>query len=964
MHSPLMKIYFLAGLFCFVSYATYAQELGLPFYHYFSSEDYDGGMQNYTIGQNKFGIIYSANNFGLLEYDGGSWDRYPLPNSTKIRDFYIENDGRIYVAGQGEFGYYLPNEKGLLEFNSWISKLPPNFQNIEEVWKIFKYQDTFVFCTFNSIFFFDKNENLIDIIEAEGTFQSFHQINQHLYFQDSKAGLLKLGIDGLITLKTSEIFKRVIIAGILEANGNQLHCYMEDGIVLSFESQSIEPVPLLQKFKINSINTISRLKNGDIAIGTQYQGLFIISERGSLILHMDKEKGLRNNTIISLFEDRIGNVWIGHNNGISLLEMRLPFRNLGRDSGIFGTGYSAVQVNNDIYLGTNIHVKKIPKSGDSFINVDNAEGQSYHFSLIENAVLLAHNKGGFLINDNKATPISGPEGVWNFLPLINHPTFILAGTYAGLAIYQKLGGSYQFVRRLNGFKESSRLIQQDDQGNIWMSHGYKGVYKLLLSDDLTNVQAKFYGNQEGLPTNLLNSVWKIGGRLIFTTEYGLYQYNAQTDKFEKEKTINPYLEKDFLITSLVEDPVGNIFYIGSNEIGVLEKQQDGSFKKQTQLFNRLLFLLNDDLQNVSLIRSNEVLFAGKEGFIWYKKNLNETVPPPYPTFIRSVYITGQVDSLIAIGKNIELMNERFGPETKGKNLVLPYKRSDIRFEFSNSIPNSNLNTLYRFRLEGLEQEYGEWTSKKDKEYTNLREGVYVFYVQSKDVYGQVGDAVPFTFTVLPPWYRTNLAFFFYFLGGLVLIILGYIRVDKAYQKKTQAITAKQQEELEQKSTDLEQSKQELARLQTEKLEAEIHSKNKELASATMHLLNKNGFIDQTKNQLSQIIKKSKNQELKNELEKVINRIDKNIAEDDDWEQFEIHFDQVHGDFMVRFKRVFPNLSPQEIKLTAYLRMNLSSKDIAYLMNISVRGVEISRYRLRKKLNLERSENLQEFILKF
>jgi DNA-binding CsgD family transcriptional regulator len=959
-----MRIYLLTISLCLICFGALAQNLGLPFYHHFSSKEYDGGMQNYAINQNKFGIIYSANNFGLLEYDGSTWERYGLPNSTKIRDLYIENNGRIYIAGQGQLGYFRPNEKGLLEFISWVPKLPLKHQNIEEVWKVFKFQEDYVFCSFNAIFIFDQNGELKETLESKGNFQSFHQINQQLYFQDNEGGLLKLGSEGLIVISSPEIFNNDVIAGILESSANQLHLFMENGKVIGHSSQRTQLVPWLQNPQINSINSVVRLKNGDIVIGTQYQGIFILSESGELILHMDKEKGLRNNTILSLFEDRIGNLWVGHNNGISLLELRLPFRMLGRDSGIYGTGYGAIQVQNDIYLGTNIHVKKIPKSGNPYQTITNADGQSYSFSLVDNDLLLAHNKGGFVIQDNQAKPMNGLDGVWNFLSLKDHPSYLLAGTYAGLALYQKVGSSYQFVRRLNGFNESSRLMQQDDQGNIWMSHGYKGIYKIQLSEDLTSVKAKFYGNKEGLPTNLLNSVWKIGGRVIFTTEYGLYQYNQQTDKFEKEKVINPYLNRDFLITSLVEDPVGNIFYIGADEIGVLEKQPDGGFNKQTQLFNRLLLLLNDDLQNVSLVRSNEVLFAGKEGFIWYKKNQNETVPPPYPTFIRSVFSTGQTDSLIAIGKNIELMNQRFGLQTKGKNLILPFKRSDIRFEFSNSIPNSNLNTLYRFRLEGLEDEFGEWTMKRDKEYTNLREGVYVFYVQSKDVYGQIGDAVPFTFTILPPWYRTNLAYFFYFVGGLVFIILGYIRVDKTYQKKTEAITAKQQEELEQKSTDLEQSKQELARLQTEKLEAEIQSKNKELASATMHLLNKNGFIDQTKNQLAQIIKKSKNQEVKNELEKVINSIDKNIAEDNDWEQFEIHFDQVHGDFMERFKKVFPSLSPQEIKLTAYLRMNLSTKEIAYLMNISARGVEISRYRLRKKLNLERSENLQEFILKF
>ncbi|WP_236136485.1 two-component regulator propeller domain-containing protein [Mongoliitalea daihaiensis] len=942
-----------------------AQEMGLPFYHYFSSKEYDGGMQNYAISQNKYGIIYTANNFGLLEYDGGNWERYGLPNSTKIRDLYIENDGRIYVAGQGQLGYFRPNQKGLLEFISWIPKLPLEYQNIEEVWKVYKHQDDLIFCSFYAIFIFDQHGTLKHTIESKGNFQSFHQTNQQLYFQDNEAGLLKLNNGGTtIKLSDPDVFNNEVITGIFEINSGQLQIYMAGGNLLNYASQKVRVENNSKTKGISSINTVLRLKNGNIAIGTQYQGLFIFDESGQLVLNMDKERGLRNNTILSLFEDINGNLWIGHNNGISLLELRLPFRVFGRDVGINGTGYAAVQFQDDIYLGTNIHVKKISRNSNELSSVSNTDGQSYSFSIIGNDLLLGHNAGGFVLNKNEAIPMNGLDGVWNFLALENHPGFFLAGTYSGVALYQKVNDNYQFVRRLNGFNESSRLIQRDDYGNLWMSHGYKGIYKLILSDDLTSVEAKFYGNKEGLPTNLLNSVWKIGGRLIFTTEFGLYQYNQRTDKFEKEQLINSYFNEDILITSLVEDPVGNIFYIGSNEIGILEKQLDGTYQKSTQLFNRLLPLLNDDLQNISLLRTNEVMFAAKEGFIWYKKAINELVPPPYPTFIRSVHVTGMSDSLVAIGKNIDFMEERFGLETKGKNLVLPFNKSDIRFEFSNSIPNSQLNTHFRVRLDGLEEEFGDWSAKSDKEYTNLREGSYKFYVQSKDIYGQIGEAIPFTFSILPPWYRTSLAYFIYFLGSAVLLIGIFNRVDRRYQKKTKIITAKQQEELNQKETDLEISKQELARLQTEKLEAEIQSKNKELASATMHLLNKNEFIDHTKNQLSQIIKKSKNQEVKNELEKVINSIDKNIAEDNDWEQFEIHFDQVHGDFMERFKKSFPSLSPQEIKLSAYLRMNLSTKEIAHLMNISARGVEISRYRLRKKLNLERSENLQEFILKF
>ena len=161
-----------------------------------------------------------------------------------------------------------------------------------------------------------------------------------------------------------------------------------------------------------------------------------------------------------------------------------------------------------------------------------------------------------------------------------------------------------------------------------------------------------------------------------------------------------------------------------------------------------------------------------------------------------------------------------------------------------------------------------------------------------------------------------------------------------------------------------QSLEEINRLQHEKLESELRHMNNELGTSTMHLLNKNEFITGIKENLNQILKKSENPEITRALAQITKNIETNISDDGDWEHFQYHFDRVHGDFASRFKSTFPALSPQEIKLSAYLRMNLSSKEIAHLLNISVRGVEISRYRLRKKLRLERNTNLQEFFLNF
>lgn len=943
----------------------FSQTPGLPFSKYYSSKDYNGGTQNFAISQSSSGLIYIANNFGLLEYDGASWRRYPLPNSTKVRDVLLDERGIIYTSGQGEFGYFQADQTGILRFHSLLDRLPKANQNLEEVWKIHLLHDRIYFFTLENVFVFSKDHQLLHIISGSPAFESFHFANNQLFLNQVKNGLQLIENDKLEPLDFGKSLENNLIVGIISFASNQKLFFTRDQGIFILNSVGMMPWKT-ELSKTTRINKAIRLKNGNIAIGTQNDGIFILNENGEIILQMNNNSGLQNQAVLSLFEDISGNLWVGHNNGISLIELSLPFREIDQYSGLPGSGYDADFFDGKLYYGTNNGLAIQQMNGNTATQIqkiDGSSGQVYSISEIHNKLFLGHNDGAFEIIEGQAKPIDGVAGIWKLQPLRDHPNKVIGGSYNGLVLFEFREEKLRFVRKIKGFNESSRLIEQDNNGHIWMTHGYKGVYRLKLNSALDTVDVSYYGTEAGLPTNLLISVYKINNRLIFTTEYGMYSFDPEKDRFEKDTFFSQYFPQDFPLTSVIEDPLGNIFYIGEGEVGVLEKQINGTYLKKYQVFNKIIPLLNDDLQNISVIKANEILFAAKEGFIWYRLDNTNQNTPTFPTMIRSVYLTGATDSLISHGSYPE-KGIGSSEESEKEKISIPFSARNIRFEFSNPIPNNENTTQFQFWLEGLEKDYGEWTTKRDRGYTNLREGGYTFHVKSKNIYGQIGTEDHFSFSIQPPWYRSILAYFTYFLfiGGILFLF--HKRMDKKFQKKTAKITSVQREMIEQKETALKDSHEEIERLKNEQLYAEIKSKNKELASATMHLINKNSFIDHVKDHVTTVVKKSKNQEVKNELQKVILSIDKNMAGDNDWEQFEIHFDQVHGDFITRFKNQFGDLSPQEIKLSAYLRMNLSSKEIAHLMNISTRGIEIARYRLRKKLNLNRAENLQEFILKF
>jgi DNA-binding CsgD family transcriptional regulator len=189
---------------------------------------------------------------------------------------------------------------------------------------------------------------------------------------------------------------------------------------------------------------------------------------------------------------------------------------------------------------------------------------------------------------------------------------------------------------------------------------------------------------------------------------------------------------------------------------------------------------------------------------------------------------------------------------------------------------------------------------------------------------------------------------------------------RKYKKQTKVLVTKQAEQLEKKDIErdsiIRTKENEVMRLNNEKLQNEINFKNQELASSTMHIVQKTEILDKIKAELQKAHEEIGNKTIVNvQIKKVLSLIRANVRLDKNWDQFAHHFDQVHIDFNKRLKEDHPDLSPNDLKLCAYLRMNLATKEIAPLLNISVRGVEISRYRLRKKLNLDRETHLSEFL---
>ncbi|MGV3541399.1 MAG: ligand-binding sensor domain-containing protein [Rufibacter sp.] len=959
----LFKI-FLLVLCCLFSTAVPAQDyfFGNPLIRNFKPEEFKGGIQSWGIVQDDRDLLYVANNFGLLEFDGATWNLYSPKSGTKVRAVHVGQNHQIYVGGQADFGYFVPNPQGELQYVSLADSLPEKYRNFDEVWRIFEQNGRVYFFTFKNIFSYTPGRS-IQVIAPDSPLEFSFQVNKDLYTQVWTKGLSILEKNKLRLLPGGGFFAQRRIASVLPFDKNRLIVFtINDGIYL-YDGQEVVPFTMTNKTVCQGliINQAILLKDGNFALATQNKGLLLLNPKGKVILNTSVQEGLLDNTIHAVYQDSQENLWLGLNNGLSMVELSSPFSKLDGTMGLSGTGYAGLIKDNELYVGTNsgLFVADLTATRKQFAPVGNSTGQVYHLNQLRDKLLMGHHNGPYSIQQNQASLIYPENGAWEFIPVPGHPDKVIMGSYKGISLFTATPNGFQFVRKFKGLEESSRVLEFDKDGELWMAHGYKGLFRINFDKDLEQITSvRFYNSKHGLPSDQLINMEKIRNELIFPALYGVYRFDKGKDRFVQDKLYTNLFAPNEHVIEMEEDVQGNLYFISNQRVGKISFDKFGKPALEDKLFKHLREQLNDDLSYIQVLDINNVLFGAKEGFIHYNAAKAKKMVPFFTHLTKVLTISNEADSLLLSGRSL----------AKSSSLELPYALNSLRFAYSSSFFEKPDKTQYQYFLQNFDTGWSEWTSKTEKEYTNLPEGTYTFQVRARNIYGTVSQAQSFEFVVNPPFYRSRWAYTAYTLLGFLLLGAAFYQVDKRYKTEKRRLILDKERKLGQKDMEIRQitnqSEQEIDRLRNEKFEAEIDHKNRELTYSTLHLLNKNELLNNVKLELQSIMKNGGSAAPQEELRKIIRSIDQNITSEVDWKQFEVHFNHVHGDFIHRLQDRFPNLTPQEIKLSTYLRLNLTTKDIAQLLNISVRGVEISRYRLRKRLELDRSENLTDFMLKF
>ncbi len=942
--------------------------IGIPDIVNYPRDVYNAGTNNRGIVQDRNGVMYFANYEGLLSFDGNYWKNYPLPNKLVVRSVAIGKDNRIYAGGQDDFGYFSPDKNGKLVYTSLKKLLSQNNYSFSDIWNIVPYgNDVFFLCREK---IFQLNNNMITVYPAVSEWLFLGESNHQLVAQDGKNGLLEFR-DGLWTpfLKASALPSNYLVTCLFPFGEDSSFVGTVNTGFYILSGNSMTPFHFagLNPFSNERVLTAISVNSDWLAIGTNLDGAYIVNKKGEIIQNLSRKEGLQNNNILKLFIDKNKNLWLGLDNGIDFIAYNNAIKHIYPEKLNEGLGYTSIIYNKELFVGTSNGLYCLPLDDredlsflrGEFKSVPNSKGSTWGLSEVNGNLLLGHHDGAFQIKNDQLIPVN-PHGVhWTFLPFSNvlPSSLVMAGSDVGIDLLRYENNRFILEGSLPGYKTSSQFMAIDNNNTIWVAHPYRGVYKIDMNDT-AHPRIKLYTESSGLPSYLKNHLFKVKNHIVVTTEKGVYEYNAHSDGFG----LSPYFKGFFgerNIRHLKEDTAGNIWFIEDNSLGVIDLSGP---QPETIYFPELSGKMVADFEHIYPYNKDNVFVGAEKGF--YHINYEEYKKNRYPiqVKIRSVKVFGKTDSLLFAGYYGEVGDSLEQPAEAVYSVS--NKWNSLHFEYTSPLYAAQNSIMYSYTLKGFDKDWSSWSKKTEKEYTNLPAGTYNFQVKSKSNLGNESAISTYTFTILPPWYQTGWAYclYIFLFAGLVYLLFFWQR--RIFRRQQERHEEEQKRLLYLHQLEMEKSEKEIVKLKNEKLESEIEFKNTELASAAMHLVQKGELLGGIREELMRMKKggAGNGDGSADEFKKMLRILGEENKMDKDWEQFAVHFDKVHSDFLQILKSTYPALSAHELKLCAYLRMNLSSKEIAQLENISTRGVEISRYRLRKKLKIPTETNLFDFLM--
>ncbi len=895
--------YFTLVLFFLLHVLAYSQnvpEKGLPLIQNYLPEDYGNHGKVWEISSAKNALVYMASDNGLLEFDGKTWNRF-RDYRGYTRSLCIASDSTIFVGADMDFGVWKKDRLGKFSFTSYYPFKKKIGGTNEEFWGTYKIEDRIVFVSHQNIYTLNKGK--VAKISAPNRFSDSFQTDGKIYLADEKSGFYEFDGGKLRLLFQYPNHIPLEISGIFK-NQNSLIIVTKDKGIFQFSGGVLTKFTTSLPTEIFNAKVFSfiTIENKYLAFGTILNGLYITDLSGKIIQHFNKGKGLPNNTVLSIFYQKNGKLWLGLDYGIASININSNITYFHSTNADFGTGYAVALQNNVFYLGTNQGL--YTANWENLNNIDErnpfqivggSEGQVWTLENLNGKILCGHDEGLFEVEGRNFTKIYDEAGIQSLYQF--NGKYLLAGTYNGISVLEKSGETWKFLKKMPVILGSVSQIVKENNQTFWANIPNYGLIRFSLDQNFSPQ------NRQIINAKSLKGYFPH----LFKNQSGIHVItNASQYRYDLAK-------KNF-----VEEPISS----KNNEV--------------KGIFSGSYFPIK--------FTENYGFYPVNNGFAL--EDFNSSTPK------------NSFHSQILLRKFTAFNNEEVSEFSVGEKI--PYRFNNINISFL--LPNED-GVQYQYFLDNYSKNWSNWNTKNIAEFVGLREGNYTLKVKAKKG-NQISNVEEFQFKINPPWYRSFWSFLLY-----ILAIFGAYQLLKKYQKyklrkQKLELLKKEQNSLREQA---EKHRQELLLEKQKQLEFEKSILKDEIRNKTIELATK-AKEDEDKNRILHIIgDKIVEIEGNPNISKIrlgeIRRMLKNYLETED-KTFEIQMDELHQEFFKAMKLQFPNLSIYDLRLCAYLKLGLTSREMSEILQVLPSSINVSRSRLRKKLGLAPEDDLFAFLNRF
>lgn len=763
------SIWLLAAMLAAVLQPAIAGQYGTPLLSNFKPKDYNGGTQNWAIAQDQRGLLYVGNNVGIMQYDGAHWRMIPTRNKAVVRSLAVTENGRIYVGSKGEIGYIDPTLPAKQQYVSLLSAIPSQYRQFQDVRQTFVASDGIYFISRDHIFRYQPDttaQSAIKVWTSRTTFLKAFQIQDRLLVKEQNSGLLELQQGDFSLLAGSEAFADINLFMLEQFDQNTLLAGSREGDLYQFHQQQLSRWhttvdPALRDGRIYSG---LRLYNGDYAIATSQNGLFIIGADGTLKSHINKAYGLVDQNIRALFQDHQQGLWLALDHGLSRIDLSAAMSQYNSAHGLHGNVLALHQHQARLYAGTSLGLFR-SNQDNQFEQVAGLQKQTWDFLSLPDSLLVANSEGVYSLTEQQATLVRSSDLASKVLyRSVKQPQRVFIGLQNGLASMLRHNDNWQDEGQIDGVSGNLNSLLETPDGELWLGSLAHGVYRLTLPDTWpdagTPAIIAHFSKNNGLPSDNRNTVHWYQGQLLVATVAGFYRFDAQQQRFYPDTALSAaFAGLQPWVRYPRVDSNNNLWLLtwdnqtGSRQAGVLRPDDSGAFHWQTSALQPLLDIPLDTL----LIDQRDIVWlGGAEGVFRFAINEHRNLPAKQPLLRRVRALNGTV---FYQGGDVP------------SRLDLPSEHNQLRFDYAS--PNYSHLQIAQFqvKLQGHDNDWSDWSEELYRDYTNLPSGHYQFLLRSRDQQGNLLYATPLHLHIATPWYASTTLLLIY---AVVLALAIYL----------------------------------------------------------------------------------------------------------------------------------------------------------------------------------------------